>query len=169
MIARSVTAAVLFAWVADDEVYEDNGPLRTWLEAERIAYVLPVACDHRVPAVAGHAPRAGQLAARLPGGPGSGCPQGPTPKDADGTTGHGHHQRFRPGYRYLLIRRNRSTGELAFYRCFTRTRRPAGVRHGLGPGARDGGDQPRDVRRQARRAHSVGACALSRTRSRTAA
>ena len=66
MIERSVTAAVLFAWVAGDEVYGDNGPLRTWLEAERIAYVLAVAGDHRVPAGAGHALRADQLAARLP-------------------------------------------------------------------------------------------------------
>ena len=66
MIERSVTAAVLFAWVAGDEVYGDNGPVRTWLEAERIAYVLAVACDHRVPAGAGHALRTDQLAARLP-------------------------------------------------------------------------------------------------------
>ena len=32
--------------------------------------------------------------------------------------GLGHHQPPGPGYRYLLIRRNRHTGELAFYRCY---------------------------------------------------
>jgi hypothetical protein len=32
MIERAVTAKVPFAWVAGDEVYGDNGPLRTWLE-----------------------------------------------------------------------------------------------------------------------------------------
>jgi hypothetical protein len=44
----------------------DNWPLRTWLEQEEIAYVLAVACDHRVPAGAGRTIRADQLAARLP-------------------------------------------------------------------------------------------------------
>ena len=66
MIERSVTAAVLFAWVAGDEVYGDNGPLRTWLEQQHIAYALAVACDHRVPAEAGGTIRADELAARLP-------------------------------------------------------------------------------------------------------
>jgi SRSO17 transposase len=66
MIERAAGAAVPFAWVAGDEVYGDNGPLRTWLETQRIAYVLAVACDHRVPAGAGHTIRADQLAARLP-------------------------------------------------------------------------------------------------------
>ncbi len=53
MIERAAAAKVPFAWVAGDEVYGDNGPLRTWLEAQHIAYVLAVACDHRVPAGAG--------------------------------------------------------------------------------------------------------------------
>jgi hypothetical protein len=54
MIERAVTAAVLFGWVAGDEVYGDNGPLRGWLDEQGIAYVLAVACHHRVPAGAGH-------------------------------------------------------------------------------------------------------------------
>ena len=33
MIERAVSARVPFAWVAADEAYGDNGPLRTWLEA----------------------------------------------------------------------------------------------------------------------------------------
>jgi len=66
MIERAAGAAVPFAWVAGDEVYGGNGPLRTWLETQRTGYVLAVACDHRVPAGAGHTIRADQLAARLP-------------------------------------------------------------------------------------------------------
>ena len=67
MIERAAGAAVPFAWVAGDEVYGGNGPLRTWLETQRIAYVLAVACDHRVPAGAGRTIRADHLAVRLPG------------------------------------------------------------------------------------------------------
>ena len=66
MIERAVTAAVPFSWVAGDEVYGDNGPLRGWLEEQGIAYVLAVACHHRVPAGAGRALRADELASRLP-------------------------------------------------------------------------------------------------------
>ena len=50
MIERAVSARVPFAWVAAGEAYGDNGPLRTWLEQQHIAYVLAVARDHRVPA-----------------------------------------------------------------------------------------------------------------------
>ena len=66
MIERAVTAGVPFAWFAADEAYGDNGPLRAWLEDSQVRYVLAVSCDHRVPAGAGRALRADQLAARLP-------------------------------------------------------------------------------------------------------
>ncbi len=120
MIGRAVAADVPFAWVAGDEVYGDNGPLRTWLEAQRIAYVLAVACDHRVPAGTGRALRADQLAGRLPRRAWQRLSAG------EGAKGHRWYDWAwvtisdpAPGHRYLLIRRNRSTGELAFYRCFS--------------------------------------------------
>jgi SRSO17 transposase len=89
MIERTAAAAVPFAWVAGDEVYGGNGPLRAWLEARRIAYVLAVACDHRVPAGAGHTIRADQLASRLPGKAWQRLSAGPAPKDIAGMTGPG--------------------------------------------------------------------------------
>ena len=64
MITRAAAAGVPFGWVAADEAYGDNGPLRTWLQARQIAYVLALSCDHRAPCVA--AARADTLAARLP-------------------------------------------------------------------------------------------------------
>jgi SRSO17 transposase len=66
MIERAAAAGVAFGWVAGDEVYGDNGPLRGWLEEQDIAHVLAVACRHRVPAGAGLALRADELGARLP-------------------------------------------------------------------------------------------------------
>jgi len=115
-----VGAAVPFAWVAGDEVYGGNGPLRTWLEIQRIAYVLAVACDHRVPAGAGRTIRADDLAARLPGKAWQRLSAGA------GAKGHRWYEWAwvtindpGPGHRYLLIRRNRRTGDLAFYRCYS--------------------------------------------------
>jgi len=120
MIERAVAAKVPFAWVAGDEVYGDNGPLRTWLEQQHIAYVLAVACDHRVPAGAGRTVRADELAARLPRRAWQQLSAG------DGAKGRRHYDwawvtisHPAPGCRYLLIRRNRRTGELAFYRCYS--------------------------------------------------
>jgi SRSO17 transposase len=66
MIERAIGAKVPFAWVGADEAYGDNGPLRTWLEAGQIRYVLAVSRDHRVPAGAGPTIRADKLAAHLP-------------------------------------------------------------------------------------------------------
>jgi SRSO17 transposase len=119
MIERAVAARVPFGWVAGDEVYGDNGPLRGWLEEQDIAHVLAVACHHRVPAGAGRTLRADELAARLPKRAWQRLAAG------EGAKGHRYYDwawitigDSRPGHRHLLIRRNRSTGELAFYRCY---------------------------------------------------
>src|SRR5215469_7150220 len=120
MIERAAAAGVAFGWVAGDEVYGDNGPLRGWLEEQDIAHVLAVACRHRVPAGAGLALRADELAARLPKRAWQQLPAG------EGAKGKRYYDWAwimisdrRPGHRHLLIRRNRSTGELAFYRCYS--------------------------------------------------
>jgi SRSO17 transposase len=119
MIQRAVTAGVPFGWAAADEAYGDNGPLRIWLEDNQIRYVLAVSCDHRVPAGAGHAIRADQLAARLPRRAWHQLSAGP------GAKGHRYYDwafvaisDSRPGHRWLLIRRHPRTRELAFYRCY---------------------------------------------------
>jgi SRSO17 transposase len=119
MIERAITAQVPFGWVAGDEVYGGNGPLRAWLEREEIRYVLAVACDHHVPAGAGRTLRADELAARLPRRAWQKLSAG------DGAKGHRWYDWAwitipdpEQGCRWLLIRRNRHTGELAFYRCY---------------------------------------------------
>jgi len=118
MIERAVTAGVPFAWVAGDELYGDNGPLRAWLEDSQIRYVLAVSCDHGVPAGAGYL-RADEIAARLPRRSWQRLSAG------EGARGHRYHDWAwitipgpGPGWRWLLIRRTPRTGELAFYRCY---------------------------------------------------
>jgi SRSO17 transposase len=135
MIGRAVTAGLPFGWVAGDEVYGGNGSLRAWLEQEEIRYVLAVACDHRVPAGAGRTVRADELAARLPRRAWQRLSAG------DGAKGHRWYDwawitisEPEPGCRWLLIRRNRHTGELAFYRCYSRTW-SASLRWSMSPGS----------------------------------
>src|SRR5215470_18616819 len=65
MIERAAGAAVPFAWVAGDEVYGDNGPLRTWLETRRFAIVLFKACSHGVSGKTWHTNRAKQVISRF--------------------------------------------------------------------------------------------------------
>jgi SRSO17 transposase len=119
MIERAIRAKVPFTWFAADEAYGDNGPLRTSLEGSRISYVLAVSRDHRVPAGAGHTIRADKLAGRLPGRAWQRLSAG------KGAKGHRYYDwawitisDSAPGCRWLLIRRNRRTRELAFYRCY---------------------------------------------------
>ena len=126
MITAAVKALVPARWVAADEAYGNNTQLRSELRKLRLGYVLAVSCDHLVPIDGGKTRcRADRLAAGLPAtawtrrsaGDGS---KGPRFYDwawlagvgADGDTDD-------DGRHSVLIRRNNTTGELAFYRCWT--------------------------------------------------
>jgi SRSO17 transposase len=116
MIGRVRELGLPFAWFTADEAYGDNGKLRGWLEEEKIAYVVAVACDTLVPAGAGKTIRADALAAKVPGRGwhAMSCGQGSKGERlcdwALAPAGDGRH---------LLIRRSLSSGELAFYLCWS--------------------------------------------------
>jgi len=119
MLARALNAGTPAAWVTGDEVYGADPGLRADLERRQTGYVLAVAATHRVATAAGTCP-AGQLAARLPGRAWQRYSAG------EGAKGHRYYDWAwaaidpgRPGHRWLLIRRNRRTRELAFYRCYS--------------------------------------------------
>jgi SRSO17 transposase len=111
MIERVVTAGLPFGWVAADEFYGDNPGLRSWLESQRIRYVMAVSCDHAVPTATGPM-RADALAAdsalqwrRMSCGDGA---KGPRFYDFAAIEGAS------PAHR-LILRRNINTGELAYF------------------------------------------------------
>jgi SRSO17 transposase len=119
MIAAALDAGVKARWVTGDEAYGQDPQLRAALEARGTGYVMAVACSTRVRINHGRTPvRADTVAGRLPAtawqrhSAGAGA-KGPRYYDWAwihiGTSEH----------RHLLIRRNRTTGELAFYLCWT--------------------------------------------------
>ena len=119
VLARALDAGTPAAWVTADEVYGADPGLRADLERRQMGYVLAVAASHRVATAAGTCP-AGQLVARLPRQAWQRCSAGA------GVKGHRYYDWAwagidpgRPGHRHLLIRRNRRTRELAFYRCYS--------------------------------------------------
>ncbi|WP_406471508.1 IS701 family transposase [Streptomyces hirsutus] len=119
MIGRFLDAGHRVGWVAGDEVYGGNPKLRAALEERQVGYVLAVACSAEVTTGAGKF-RADVLAVKVP--------KWAWLKLSAGAGGKGH--RFydwavidlaepRLGSHQLLIRRNRTTGELAYYRCWS--------------------------------------------------
>ena len=119
MVTRFLDAGHRAEWLAGDEVYGGNPKLRDALEEHGTGYVLAVACSHEVATGAGKF-RADVLAKKVP--------KRAWQKLSAGAGAKGH--RFydwavveladsRPGTRHLLIRRNRSSGELAYYRCYS--------------------------------------------------
>ncbi|WP_371790194.1 IS701 family transposase [Streptomyces sp. NBC_01471] len=124
MVARFLDAGHRAAWVAGDEVCGGNPKLRSALEEHGTRYVLAVACSHEATTSAGKF-RADTLAKKVP--------KRAWQKLSAGTGAKGH--RFydwavidlanpETGNRQLLIRRNRSTSELAYYRCHSPARVP---------------------------------------------
>lgn len=119
MVARFLDAGYRAAWVAGDEVYGGNPTLRTALEERGTGYVLAVACSHEATTGAGKF-RADALAAKLPKRAWQKLSAG------HGAKGHRFYDRAiidladpGPGHHQLLLRRDRATGELAYYRCFS--------------------------------------------------
>jgi SRSO17 transposase len=119
MIGRALDADTPAAWVTGDEVYGTDPGLRADLERRRIGYVLAVAVSHQVTTAAGRC-QVRKLAARLPGRAWQRYSAG------QGAKGYRFYDWAwlaidpgQPGYRHLLIRRNRHTHQLAFYRCYS--------------------------------------------------
>ncbi|MFI6244568.1 IS701 family transposase, partial [Micromonospora sp. NPDC050795] len=126
MIIAALDAGVPAGWVAADEAYGNSGVFRAHLRERELGYVLAVSRSHLTPIDGGKTRiRADRIAADLPaaawqrrsGGAGSKGPRfsdwawlDDVCTDADPDDG---------GQHSLLIRRNTSTGELTFYRCWT--------------------------------------------------
>jgi SRSO17 transposase len=127
MLTRAVEAGVPTGWVAGDEVYGADPKLRAKIRALGLGYVLNIASNQHLPTPAGRMPAARYTAIapasawqRYSIGNGS---KGPRyydwlwcliqPEDAED---RGHH--------WLLVRRNNSTGELAYLRCYSPRRVP---------------------------------------------
>jgi SRSO17 transposase len=118
MLARALDAKVPAAWVAGDEVYGADPGLRSDLEKRGTGYVLAVSCRHTFTTRL-RASRADQLARRLPRSAWQRYSAGP------GAKGHRYYDWAwvatdpgQGGHHWLLIRRNRRTKELAYYRCY---------------------------------------------------
>jgi SRSO17 transposase len=117
MIIRALDAGVPAAWVAGDEVYGNDPQLRAALAGRGVGYVLAVAKNHPITTGIG-VRKAIDLAVRLP-------PRSWQKISAGaGSKGHRYYDwalvdtvdKDLPGRHWLLIRRNRRTGEYAFYR-----------------------------------------------------
>jgi SRSO17 transposase len=136
MITAALDAGAPAGWAAADEAYGNSSVFRAHLREHRLGYVLAVSRSHLVPLDAGKVKvRADRVAAELPAsawqrrsaGAGSKGPRfydwawlDEVTTDADPDDG-GRHS--------LLIRKNTSTGELSFYRCWTPTPTPTSLAH----------------------------------------
>lgn len=114
MIGAALDAGVPARFVASDEVYGNDSKLREALIGRAVGFVLAVACDHRVPAGAGPV-RADDLARSLPARSwrrlsAGACTKGPRWCSWAPVELHA----AEPGRHWLLVRRNDSTGELAY-------------------------------------------------------
>lgn len=125
MVLAALEAGVPAHWVTGDEVYGQDPRLRAALEERRLGYVLAIAGNRRVE-LEGAQVSAAEVATRVSdqhwhryrAGQGVKGPRWYAWAWARIDESDAH------GYRWLLIRRNLATGELAFYRCYAPTRQP---------------------------------------------
>jgi len=122
LIARAIEAKIPAGWVAGDEVYGADAHLRADIRTHGLGYVLAIAANRRVPTHAGPI-RVDKLPALIPAhawqrrSAGAGA-HGPRLYSwawfrllPEGDTDTGVH--------HLLIRRNDTTGEHAYLRCYS--------------------------------------------------
>jgi SRSO17 transposase len=122
LLERALDAGVPASWVTADEVYGQDPALRVWLEGRRMAHVLAIKSSEPLAVGDGSATvSAAQLAAAVP-----------AERWVGASAGHGAKGRrlydwtriqltppAASGWqRWLLVRRSRRDGELAFYVCF---------------------------------------------------
>lgn len=117
MIAEVLQAGVQAGWVAGDEVYGADSGLRGVCREHGVGYVLNVACNHHL--VTARC-RVDELVAQMPtfawqrlsAGAGSKGPRLYSWLLIDILS-------TLPGHEWIMVRRNDSTGELAYYRCWS--------------------------------------------------
>ncbi|MGW3601586.1 IS701 family transposase [Micromonospora sp. NPDC005161] len=122
MIETAVSSGLPCRWAAGDEAYGNDPRLAARLRQLRLGYVLAVACSHQVITGLG-VYSVDVLAAGLPTTAWQRMSAG------QGAKGHRyydwsftalpHAADLHGGHHWLLIRRNRKNGELAFYRCWS--------------------------------------------------
>jgi SRSO17 transposase len=120
MIERTVAANVPFAWITGDEVYGDNRNLRVWLEQQELHFVLAVRSNQYV-----WTERLRQATVEALGNTVT-AQDWQTLSAGDGTKGPRWYDWVRvpllswqmPGERWLLLRRSRTDGKLAYYVCY---------------------------------------------------
>src|SRR6266536_1608346 len=130
MLTRAADAGVPAAWATADEFYGGDRGLRRDLQARGMGYVLAVAKSHRVTASPAVGPqRVDQITAVLT------RPAWNRQSAGEGAKGPREYdwawvvitppQDEQAGHHWLLVRRSRTDGELAFYRCWSPT--PVGL------------------------------------------
>jgi SRSO17 transposase len=122
VLERALDAGVPAAWVTADEVYGQDPALRGWLEGRGMAHVLAIKRSEVLAVGDGPAKlSAAQLAAAVPaeGWVGASAGQGAKGRRLYDWTRIQLAGPAAPGMaRWLLARRSRRDGELAFYACY---------------------------------------------------
>jgi len=130
LITAAVQAKTPAGWVAGDEVYGADPKLRATVRGHGLGYVLAIAANRRVPTHAGRL-RVDTLPTLIPAHAWQ--------KHSAGNSAHGPRlyswawirllaeDDTDTGVHHLLIRRNDTTGELAYLRCYSP--RPVPLRH----------------------------------------
>jgi SRSO17 transposase len=122
MLERALEAGVPASWVTADEVYGQDPALRGWLEGRQMAYVLAINSSELLAVGDRPAKRsAAQLAAAVPAEHWVGASAGHGAKGRrlyDWTRIQLTPPAASRWQRWLLVRRSRRDGELAYYVCF---------------------------------------------------